>query len=158
MTDTRTVVRIGVDFDGTLVGGRRSAALRRFIDRHAGRGVEFVIVTHRSHGLEHDIFPMLSMPPGPPLNKSHFKEVINVPDDLFEGSEGARMAEFYMWKGKVCQEVDAILLIDDKPEVCLAGCEANGISFLHIDDFPDDRTTDVETLLRVASLHGMRKP
>lgn len=136
---------LAFDFDDTLVGHRHSEAMWDFIKTNP-YGQKFSIVTMRSHGMEKWMFHILGQH-GSGLTESHFEHVLNVPDEIFatgsnhpsfNGGLILNVADhpYSFWKGKVCSEIGADVLIDDMENgsVSMAGCRRYNIPHIHPDD------------------------
>ncbi|MFA5491293.1 MAG: hypothetical protein WC284_19100, partial [Candidimonas sp.] len=112
----------------------------------------FFIVTHRSHGMEKNIFSDVNAHADrdSKISRKMFKKVLNVPDQLYyeysrgdymvkSGSDERRgkhlMQPYMMWKGMISKKYGCQVLIDDRPELVKDGCLRYGIDFIDIDDF-----------------------
>ena len=139
--------RIAWDFDGTLIDHPKAPVMHKFIKEHSDK--THIIVTFRTHGWQKQVFTeMLTRYPEAP-DKSYFDGVINISNRAWEGfteMQRKRAAgrihgplspwELYYvnWKGLVCKLKNLQVLIDDKSEHVLPGCEKYGIVFVHPDD------------------------
>jgi hypothetical protein len=136
---------IAWDFDGTLIDHPKAPLMHRFINDHPEK--THVIVTFRTHGLQHRIFEELSRYRSAP-GKDQFSGVYNVSDrawQRFTNTQYERKAglrdgpptpwELYYvnWKGLVCKLRNLPVIIDDKPSDVVPGCERYGIVFVHPD-------------------------
>ena len=138
---------IAWDFDGTLIEHPRSSLFHRFIietpdKRHA-------ILTFRTHGMQNSMFrEMRRMYPQSPGPECFFArrniadrawEEFNKVDQLrlFNHQKGPLTPwEVYYreWKGLTCRELALPVLVDDRPDQVLLGCEKFGIAFVHPDE------------------------
>lgn len=139
---------IAWDFDGTLIDHPNSPLMHKFILSHPDK--RHIILTFRTHGLQHSMFREMQQKyypdaPGPDA----FAGVHSIPDKAWERffqTQQRRLMhqidgppnlweEYYVeWKGMICQREHLPILIDDKAEHVLPGCEKYGILYLHPDD------------------------
>ena len=144
---------IAWDFDGTLHRHPRSAAMHRYILEHPEK--RHVIVTFRSHGMQHDIWALLDGLYGPDAPaKEDFEGVLNISDEMYErfaAQERIRRMRklagqsddpphadeiaYVEWKGRICKQHGLTVLVDDKIEHTEDGCLRLGICFINPDDF-----------------------
>jgi FMN phosphatase YigB (HAD superfamily) len=134
---------VGWDMDGTLYDHPLSEVFSEFI-RVNPYNQEFHVVTFRSHGYERYIdCDLRSLD----LDRSYFAGVHNVDDQTYHNYEVARKIgrnqeaiDAYMtWKGKICHDVGATLLLDDMTDLVIRGCDKYGIEHIHPDDLRDWR-------------------
>jgi FMN phosphatase YigB (HAD superfamily) len=139
---------IAWDFDGTLIDHPKSPLMHEFIISHPER--HHIILTFRSHGLQRTLFrDMQRKYPDAPTARS-FAGTYNISDHAWEKFNEAMQRrmfdlldgpptpweEYYLeWKGMMCHSLDLPVLIDDKVEHVLRGCEKYGIAYLHPDAF-----------------------
>jgi hypothetical protein len=143
---------IAWDFDGTLYRHPKSPAMHRFILDHPS--TRHVIVTFRSHGMQHDIWDLLDAAYGAASpTRDHFESVLNIADEIYERfAEQDRIRRmrklagqsdapphpdetaYTEWKGRICREHGLTVLVDDKIEHTLEGCEKAGVCFINPDD------------------------
>ena len=133
--------KIGWDFDGTLYGHDSSPAIWDFISTNP-YGQEHYIVTHRSHGLEKQMFWQLESI-GSHLSAGDFVDIFNVSDTMFEIYSNAKsiiMPEdlandpYVEWKGLTCFQHGIEVMVDDDPSMVIPGCQKHGIAFIDVDD------------------------
>lgn len=107
--------KIGIDFDNTLVGHKNSDKIQKYILENRDR--EFYIITYRSHGWQHRIVSDLSESTtitGVPLETSHFAEIHNIEDEIYEKHLAMKGdASYLSWKARRCVELGCTILIDD---------------------------------------------
>ena len=138
--------KIGCDFDGTLIDHPNSSLMHRYILDHPEK-VHF-IVTFRTHGMQRTVFPEMSMMYPDAPTKNHFADLFNIEDKAWERFmvldrerlAGLRHGEllpwelyYITWKGSICKQNGIGVLIDDRPELVVPGCEKHGIAFVHPD-------------------------
>lgn len=150
---------VGLDLDGTLINGKRSAYLKGWCNTyHADKKLH--IITFRTDGFFRQWKDDL-------LNFGYraewFVEVHGIPTNIwsayseatrfFKGVENnprklerkrmeyglserdlddfiAAIRECYEWKGKHCQAIGATVLVDDVPNAVTPGCDKYGIQFI----------------------------
>lgn len=134
---------IAWDFDKTLVDSPKSPLIHKYIKEHPDK--THVIVTHRSHGMQFDIFPEMrhKFPDAP--DQSDFDGVYNISNRAWERFDHTQRLRkigrfkgpptpwelYYVnWKGLVCKLRGLQVLVDDKPQDSLPGCEKYGIAFI----------------------------
>lgn len=141
-------VRIGIDFDGTLVGHERSVLIQQYIVDHPEK--EFHIVTFRTHGMQdkikidHDLWSS-SKDTGVHIDLANFIAVHNISDHMYEnhvivGGDPA----YWAWKARKCAEIGCTIMIDDMAEWIYEEFSRQGILLVSPDDF-DFRETDDST-------------
>lgn len=138
---------IGWDFDGTLYDHKASEAMHRFILEHPEK--RHVIVTFRTHGIQHRVFEELAQYPKAPKPDA-FDGVLNIEDVAWEkfsrnrharsrGEIGPALTEeeiYYLdWKGATCAKHGLTVLVDDMVDRVRDGCEKNGVVYVNPDDF-----------------------
>lgn len=142
---------IAWDFDGTLHGHHRSEAMHRYILDHSEK--RHVIVTFRSHGMQHDIWDLLADYSGTVPTREHFDGVLNISDEMYErfatqdrirrmrklagqpdDPPHADETAYVEWKGRICRQHGLTVLVDDKIDHTEAGCRKFGICFINPDD------------------------
>lgn len=140
--------------DQTLIDGPNSEFYRAYIASTPNK--QHHILTFRSHSWANDIWEELNRCG---LNSQRLiKSVSNCPDimhDSFMVDQHNRehgreldtllwimqsgltddqfmkyVEDFPFWKGKMCHEIGATILVDDKPELVIHGCEKYKIAFL----------------------------
>ena len=146
---------IGWDFDNTLIGHWKSAAIHRYIRAHPEK--RHVIVTFRSFGWQHDVWEDLAQYAHAPPRET-FDGLIHMDDARFVPAvppsgpivEHARahdalriiagqvlitdVASYIEWKGETCHRHGLTVLVDDMRDQVLAGCAKHGICHVHPDD------------------------
>jgi hypothetical protein len=147
LTRLRQCSALAWDFDMTLVGHLAAHAMHRFIADTPH--IEHMIVTFRSHGIQHRIWGDLASQGGV-LGQKHFSRAINIDDHLadtvqrlrrqraqrlYAGPDSPAERAYRHWKGMVCAQLGAAVLIDDRTEDVKPGCDAFGIALLHPDIF-----------------------
>ena len=130
--------RLGIDFDGTLVGHKHSQILQQYIVTNPEK--EFHLITFRSHGRQWDITEDLRESvlheTHVRITGRHFVQVHNMSDEDFTAYNGAiRQPEFYLWKATKCKEIGCTILIDDMADFLHEYCVAHGVACFHPDDF-----------------------
>ena len=146
---------IAWDMDQTLIDGPNSAFYRSYIASTPNK--QHHILTFRNHSWAKDIRKELHQSGLDTRNL--IKSISNCPDivhnafmvDQFNRDHGRELdslfwanrnnittaafekhvANFPLWKGKQCHKIGATILVDDKPELVIAGCEKYGIAFLN---------------------------
>jgi hypothetical protein len=131
---------IAWDFDETLIDCPASPILWDFIKNNSG--IKHVIVTFRSHGLEHAIWRDLERR-GAPIGQFDFDGIISVDYDVWEahneceeqrrgGALTGPLTEseraYIEWKGEACHENGLSVLVDDKTVHVKQGCDKYGIA------------------------------
>ncbi len=139
--------RIAWDFDLTLVGHKAGRKMHEFI--RATPQTEHLIVTFRSHGMQHAIWEDLAQETDA-VNRTHFSNAFNIDDGLadaaarlrrqrerrvYAGPESPVERAYRHWKGLVCARAGASVLVDDRTEDVAPGCAAFGIVLVHPDVF-----------------------
>jgi hypothetical protein len=138
---------IGWDFDGTLIDHPKSPLMHEFILSNPDK--RHLILTFRTHGMQTTMFREMQQKypdaPGPDC----FAAIHNIPDSawerFFQTAQRRRLhlidgpltpwEEYYVeWKGMTCQREHLPIMIDDKAEHVLPGCEKYGILYLHPDE------------------------
>lgn len=124
------------DFDDTLICHRLSEEMWQFIiDNPFDQ--QHSIITMRSHGMETAMFQLLEAW-GSDLIRANFEHVLNVSDALYESYKRDPYEEhaYTEWKGRMCKEIGADVLIDDMEEVSVSkrGCVLHNIPHIHPDD------------------------
>lgn len=138
---------IALDMDGTLIPDRKTdqhnaeriELLRRWVvDNHKKH--ELYIVTFRQGVRVAELYPY-------GITTEMIKDVYDIPHRIWFGamqlqkmglknSLSERMNEEYIhWKGKICKDIGATILVDDVPKNVIPGCTKYGIKFLDIKDF-----------------------
>ena len=127
------------DFDGTIDDHHRAEDFHRFI-RDNPFGQTHHIVTFRSHGMQDMIWPTLGNY-ADPCSSAHFGAIHNLSDEMYESyhsrqalpfEEACRVQEeFLNWKGSVCKQIGAEVLIDDMRDLVTRGCSNHGIAYFH---------------------------
>lgn len=144
IADLERFAGIAWDFDGTLIDHPKSPLMHTFICEHPEK--QHVIVTFRTHGLERIMFhEMAAKYPNAPA-KDQFDAVFNISDRAWAGFANAQAKRqkldgrltpwemYYVnWKGLVCSLRHLPVLVDDKTEDVLPGCEKYSIVFVHPD-------------------------
>lgn len=130
--------KLGIDFDGTLVGHPRSHILQQYIVDHPEK--EFHIVTFRCGQMEQnlrwDLQDSVELT-GSGLRLDHFKSIECCPKLIFERRETLDDGrEFYGWKGRRCAEIGCTILVDDMHAHVGPYCHELGIPCLNPDLFP----------------------
>ncbi len=166
---------IGWDLDMTLVGHPASASLHAFI--RATPHIRHVIVTFRSASARAKLRTDLAeFPLAPDIESFHAVEMIddalaagfarlhrNRAHGFFAGPTSAVETAYLSWKGRICAQWGATLLVDDMTEYVRLGCNAHGIQLLHPDIFSSPRlarasSTQGPNMIRIAvflaALHG----
>ena len=118
--------RIGWDVDHTLIGSRGADEIANYI-RTNPHGQQHYIITFRSHGMQHRVFPDLA---AYGLDASHFVSLTNCPDAIYE----AQGEPYREWKGSICGELGIEVLVDDDTENVSPGCDKHGVAHVHPDD------------------------
>ncbi|MCW3476742.1 hypothetical protein [Limobrevibacterium gyesilva] len=146
-TELRRHRAIAWDFDDTLIGHRSSPLLHAFIRSH--RHIRHVIVTFRSHGMQHGVWHDLAAYAAAP-EPACFDAILNIPDETYEAFERIfrwREAGLYVgpmteaersylgWKGAVCAQHGLTILIDDNTAHVRLGCDKHEIALFHPDQF-----------------------
>jgi hypothetical protein len=108
--------RLGIDFDGTLIGHPESAQLQQYILDHQD-DKKFHIVTFRTTNMRKRMEADLEMSTrftGVPLTLQHFESIASIPDVLYERKgmfdDGT---EYYGWKARTCDKLGCTILLDD---------------------------------------------
>ena len=132
---------IGWDFDGTLIEHRKARKMHDYILDHPEK--THIIVTFRSHGMEDRIWRDLWRENARAPGMTAFKDVINMPDKLYENGYIAQKAvaskiviptsEYLEWKGKICHQRGITVLVDDMPSMVIPGCDRYGVLHIHPD-------------------------
>lgn len=129
------------DVDHTLVNHPRSPEIWRFIKENPYDQVHH-IVTMRSHGMEHMIFPDLEEA-GSDLTRDHFSEIVFLEDKIWESYDVKGKFQlltddepYFHFKGEACKRLGAEILIDDMENsgVSAIGCDKHGIPYIHPDN------------------------
>ncbi len=135
------------DFDDTLVGHAASEVMQGFIA--ANPQTTHLIVTFRSKGSEPTIWRDLATH-STLIGPDHFTHTITIDRHLAEtvqrlrrmraqrlyaGPEAPAERAYRHWKGMICAQLGAAVLIDDRTDDVLPGCDAFGIALLHPDAF-----------------------
>jgi hypothetical protein len=134
---------IAWDFDDTLVGHAGSRRFQEFIKANP-YGQEHHIVSFRSHGMEQQFDRDLFESCGDLLTLADFKGIHNVPDTLYEEHRPTRLIinlvedPYLTWKGMICDQIGATVLVDDMSDFVARGCEQYGVLHIHPDEFLDD--------------------
>lgn len=138
---------IGWDLDLTLIGHPASPAMHDFI--RATPEIRHLIVTFRSHGAQNHIWSDLAGVDGAPP-PSCFAGVVNIDDAIvqafrrinqhrtsghYTGPLSPAEALYRSWKGRMCAQWGATILIDDMTEYVALGCTLHGIELLHPNRF-----------------------
>jgi hypothetical protein len=118
--------RIGWDVDDTLIGSRHADEIADYI-RTNSRGQQHFIITFRSHGMQHRVFPDLA---AYGIDASHFVSLTNCPDAVYE----AQGEPYREWKGSICATLGIEVLVDDDTENVCPGCDKHGVAHVHPDD------------------------
>lgn len=129
--------RIGIDFDGTLVGHKHSWLIQRYIAENQHK--QFYIITFRSHGMqdriERDLRDSVKKT-GIDLNIKHFTGIHNIADGLYENHLALKGDPDYIsWKAVKCAEIGCTILIDDMAELIHEHFPERGIIIVSPDDF-----------------------
>ncbi len=137
---------IGWDFDNTLVDHPKSHLFHQFIKENPQK--THVIITFRTHGLRNAIFENLARYQNAP-DKSYFSKIFSISDEawlahshaqsqrmmgVLKGSLTPPEVYYITWKGDTCKRDNIPVLIDDKPEDTVPGCEKYGVTYFHPDD------------------------
>lgn len=129
--------KIGIDFDGTLVGHRHSALIQRYILDHPEK--EFHIVTFRSHGWQNRIefdLAKSTAETGVPLTIGAFTAIHNMTDEGYATHiEMKGDPKYYAWKGVTCAQVGCTILLDDMADGIHIECVSQGVTLFSPDDF-----------------------
>lgn len=130
--------KLGIDFDGTLVGHPRSHILQKYIVDHPEK--DFHIITFRCGQMERnlrwDLQDSVELT-GSGLRLDHFKTIECCPKLIFERREVFDDGrEFYGWKAKRCAELGLTILVDDMHGHISPYCHELGIPCLNPDLFP----------------------
>lgn len=136
---------IGVDFDGTLIGGRNGDLLYRYIVEHH-KSKTFWIVTFRSGGFEDHCFGELEFTfENDPPPQTMFAGIESVPHQIWfqaqmdtakrkngflTGPMTTAEKQYCEWKGAACKRRGCTILIDDLPNCVLPGTMKHGIDFV----------------------------
>lgn len=138
---------IAWDVDLTLIGHPASPWMHDFIRRTPQ--IRHLVVSFRAHGAELSVWDDLEGVPGAAA-RSCFAALHTIDHDLaarFQRLARHRRAGLYAgppcpdemryltWKGRICAEAGAGVLIDDMTEHVRLGCEAHGVALLHPDAF-----------------------
>jgi hypothetical protein len=136
---------IAWDLDMTLLGHQASPALHNFI--RSNPQARHLIITFRAHGAQAEIWSDLAAATGT-ADPSCFAAVVNIDDELaghfqrlarqrhaglFAGPLAPAELAYLTWKGRICAEHGATVLIDDMTEHVRRGCEMHGVALLHPD-------------------------
>lgn len=131
---------IAWDFDDTLIGHPYSRKMVEFI-RENPYGQEHHIVSFRSHGMELNFERDLLAEHGELADISLFAKLHNLPDKLYEGSalgQGLILSReedpTVEWKGMICNQIGATVLIDDMTDQVARGCDKYGVLHIHPDE------------------------
>lgn len=128
------------DFDDTLVNHPKSPAFWYFIINNPYDQVHH-IVTMRSHGMQHTIFPELEKA-GSDLTREHFEHLVYLDDSIWESYDTKGKFKlltedepYFHFKGEVCKRLGVDVLIDDMEGsgVSARGCDKHGIPYIHPD-------------------------
>lgn len=122
------------DFDLTLFNHKNQETFLGFI-RSNPYGQKHHIITMRSHGMQHDIPNLLDLTCEGAA--ACFDEIHNVSDEMFESFYFNDEPDhpLHYWKGLVCKEIGANVLIDDMEgtDISMKGCRKEGIKVIHPD-------------------------
>lgn len=138
---------IAWDFDGTLIEHPKSPLMHEYIIAHPEK--THAIITFRSHGWQRRVWDeMYDLYPDAP-ERDCFAGVYNVSDRAFERYDETKRLRalgryrgpmtpweryYIQWKGLVCKLRDLPVLVDDREDEVLPGCEKYGIHYVHPDD------------------------
>jgi hypothetical protein len=129
--------KIGIDFDGTLVGHEHSAQLQQYICDHPE--IEFHIVTFRSHGMQDKIDRDLwssSKDTGIEITLKEFTGIHNISDGLYESHVALKGdPNYWSWKARKCAEIGCTIMIDDMAEQLYEDFDRLGVLLVSPDDF-----------------------
>jgi hypothetical protein len=135
---------IGLDMDGTLIDHPRSHLLRQYVRQHCGKKA-FYIVTFRTGAYAAETLPEL---------KDHYVPetcwagLLSIPHELWAahaadekrrrsgkltGPQTEAELNYKLWKGYACSRVGAQVLVDDRADAVIPGCEKYGVHFIDID-------------------------
>jgi hypothetical protein len=132
------------DIDETLIDNPYATAYAKYIIMHPKQ--THIVVTHRSHGIQHSIRPDFEYFHGRKGNALYamFNNIHAVPDEIYSKHikaienrllglpyDQAQIDTYHHWKGVICKEVGAQALIDDNIDQCYPGCEMHGIDFYY---------------------------
>ncbi len=127
----------------TLLGHAASPALHDFIRNNPQ--TRHLIITFRAHGAQAEIWSDLARVTGT-ADPACFAAVVNIDDDLaahfqrlarhrkaglFAGPLAPAELAYLTWKGRICAEHGATVLIDDMTEHVRRGCELHGVALFH---------------------------
>jgi len=135
------------DFDDTLVGHHASPAMHRYI-AHTPQ-TRHLIITFRAQGLHTRLWNDLAAATRL-IGQTHFERAIHLDDhlsdtvqrlrrlrarNLYAGPDSPAERAYRHWKGMICAQIGAGLLIDDRTDDVQPGCAAFGVELLHPDAF-----------------------
>lgn len=138
---------IAWDFDGVLIDHPKAPLFHQYIKEH--RDQRHFVITFRSHGWQKTIFRELraryqSNAP----DRSDFTKVINIENRAWERFNLVAMQRrltnsiaqltssevyYFEWKGMMCDKHHVPVLIDDRPDQVMLGCQKYNIVFIHPD-------------------------
>jgi hypothetical protein len=139
---------LGWDVDGTILDHPAAPLMHRYIRDNPQK--RHLIVTFRSHGWEDRIWDELAELHQAFPERNAFVEVVNLPNDLYmaylcaRGNSDAPPSElishpdilaFHEWKGMICAQHGATVLVDDMTEHVIIGCDRHGVTHIHPDEF-----------------------
>lgn len=137
--------RIGWDFDETLIEHHNSSNIQEYIKNNPQK--KHYIITFRTHYWATQIWEDLASFSGG-LDQTNFAGVFNMSDKAWEDYQkviflkkhrmkyGPSPAEIYYkeWKGLICHQNNIPVLVDDRRNEVILGCEKFGIVYMHPND------------------------
>lgn len=138
---------IAWDFDGTLIDHPKSPLMHQYILDHPEK--KHAIVTFRTHGSQYLVFEEMNFlyPKSP--RKDRFSDIYNIGNiawlnftrdnhrrynNRLTGPATPHEDYYLNWKGLECKLRGLPVLVDDRTEHVMSGCEKHGIVFIHPDD------------------------
>lgn len=137
---------IGWDLDETMIDHPNSGKIQNYIKEHPEKN--HYIITFRTHEMVDYIFTDISRYPQR-LTRKNFKGVFHIEEDAWEKYERMKHLRFNnlkygpitpeeiyykTWKGKICKENNIPVLIDDRKDDVIMGCNKYGIEYFHPND------------------------
>ena len=137
---------IGWDLDETMIDHSNSGKIQNYIKSHPEKN--HYIITFRTHEMVGYIFSDISAYPQK-LTQKNFKGVFHIEDAAWSDNEKMKNLRYHQikhgpltpeeiyyktYKGRICHENNIPVLVDDRKNDVILGCEKYGIEYMHPDD------------------------